>query len=246
MLSFMTDPEADPRLPAVYDAENRWGADDDFFLALVERQPGRRVLDLGCGTGRLTVAIAGSAGQVVGVDPNGTSVEAARAKPHGDRVGWVQGTVACVRGDATDIAVMTSHVAQVFITDAEWSSVLTGLKHALVPGGTLAFDTRDPRAREWETWTAAQTRGQVTLPDGTVVEGWVEVTSVVDDVVTFAWHNVFPDGTDVSGVSSLRFRSEDVVRRTVEAAGFRIRDVFGGWHGDPVGTAGEIVVVAEA
>ena len=108
-----------------------------------------------------------------------------------------------------------SHVAQVFITDAEWSSVLADLKRFLVPGGTLAFDTRDPRAKAWESWTATQTRGQVSLPDGTVVEVWVEVTSVVNDVVTFAWHNVFPDGSDVCGVSSLRFRSDPTKRSNI-------------------------------
>lgn len=107
------DPEADPRLPAVYDAECRWGPDDDFFLDLVNRGPTRRVIDLGCGTGRLTTAIAAAGHTVVGVDPNRTSLEAARLKPGGDRVTWVNGTSACMAPNSFDVAVMTSHVAQV-------------------------------------------------------------------------------------------------------------------------------------
>lgn len=34
-------------LATVYDAENPWGRDDDFFLAAVDETPAARVLDLG-------------------------------------------------------------------------------------------------------------------------------------------------------------------------------------------------------
>jgi hypothetical protein len=49
-------------------------------------------------------------------------------------------------------------------------------------------------------------------------------------------------------VSSLSFRSEQLVRATLEDAGFRIDHVFGGWRREPVGSgaAGEIIVVARA
>ena len=52
----MTDnPEYnDPRLVPLYDLQNRWGADDDFFLALANGRPGSRILDLGCGSGAST------------------------------------------------------------------------------------------------------------------------------------------------------------------------------------------------
>lgn len=232
-------------LAAVYDAESQWGPDDDFFLALVNRRPGSRVLDLGCGTGRLTVAIAAAGHAVTGVDPDRDALDAARPKPRGDQVTWVEGTSTSLVAGAFDIAVMTSHVAQVFVSDDDWADVLADVRRALVPGGVLAFDTRDPRARTWERWTREESYGAFDLPDGDRVESWVDLRAVTDDVVTFGWSNVFADGSVIHGEGALRFRSEEVVRSTVEAAGFRIEELYGGWAGEPVGAAaGEIVVVA--
>ena len=227
----------------VYDAENPWGVDDDFFLALVNRHPRSRVLDLGCGTGRLTVAIAAAGHTVTGVDPDRDALAAARDKS--DRVTWIEGTSTSLDDRSFDVALMTSHVAQVFVSDDEWTSVLADVRRSLVPGGILAFDTRDPRHRPWERWTREETRAVFDLPHGGRVESWVDVRTVDDDVVTFEWANVFADGTVVDGVSALRFRSEEAVRAPVKAAGFRIEELSGSWDGQPVGAdTGELIVIA--
>ena len=42
----------------LYDAVNNWGPSDDFFLGFATAVPRARVLDLGCGTGGLTIAAA--------------------------------------------------------------------------------------------------------------------------------------------------------------------------------------------
>ncbi len=49
------------------------------LLALLEPQPGERILDVGCGTGHLTQAIASAGAQVVGIDSAPSMIEAARA-----------------------------------------------------------------------------------------------------------------------------------------------------------------------
>src|SRR6266699_5189390 len=120
-----------PALVTVYDAAFGWSRDDDFFLSVVGETPAARVLDLGCGTGRLALAMAATGHAVTGVDPARASLDAARAKPGADRVTWIEGTSPVLPDTSFDVAVMTSHVAQFFASDAEWEATLADLSRAL-------------------------------------------------------------------------------------------------------------------
>jgi ubiquinone/menaquinone biosynthesis C-methylase UbiE len=236
-----------PALVMVYDAAFGWSRDDDFFLSVVDAAPGARVLDLGCGTGRLALAIAAAGHAVTGVDPAAASLAAARAKPGADQVTWIEGTSAVLADAAFDAAVMTSHVAQFVVTDDEWGRVLADLRRALVPGGLLTFDTRDPRARGWERWNPAESRREVALPDGRTVIFATEVISVAGGVVSFAIRYAFADGENLLSTADLRFRTEDELRSSLAAAGFTIEHIYGGWNREPIGAPdGEFLVVARS
>jgi SAM-dependent methyltransferase len=238
----------DGRSAFIYDALNRWAADDDFFLALANETPRARVLDLGCGTGRLTLALARAGHVVTGIDPDAASLRAARMKRGADQVTWQVGTSTILPQAAFDLALMTSHVAQVFVDDTAWAASLTDLRRALATGGRLAFDMRDPTARAWERWNLATTTAQAQLPDGSRVRVWVEVEHVADGLVTVQEHTLDLD-TDRTEISSatLRFRTEQELRSSLAAAGFTIEHIFGGWNREAVGQgAGELIVIARA
>lgn len=234
-----------PRLVEVYDAEFGWSREDDFFLSVARAAPGGRVVDLGCGTGRLALGLAGAGFRVTGVDPARASLDAARARPGADRVAWMEDDARSLPAETFDVALMTSHVAQFLVADGDWHGALDALRRCLVPGGRLAFDTRDPRARAWERWNARDSRRVVTLADGTPVAVWTEVTAVDDDTVCFEMHYAFPGGEELVSAAAMRFRGEAEVRAAVAAAGLEVADVFGGWDREPVGSPdGELLVVA--
>ena len=236
----------DPRLVAAYDVEFPWSRDDDFFLSVVDETPAARVVDVGCGTGRLAVAMAAAGHTVSGIDPARTSLDAARAKPGAEQVTWLEGTSALLPADAFDVAVMTSHVAQFFVDDDEWERTLSDLKRALVPNGRLVFDARDPDAREWERWNPADSRRRVRLPDG-MMEAWTEVVAVADGAVTFTRHYTFADGDVRESTATLRFRTEQEIRASLQHARFSVERIYGGWQRQPVGEGdGELLVVARA
>jgi ubiquinone/menaquinone biosynthesis C-methylase UbiE len=237
----------DPRLVALYDAENPWSREDEFFLSLVNERPAAQVLDLGCGTGRLALGMAAAGHTVTGVEPARASLDAARAKPGSKRVTWIEGASTVLPDASFNVAVMTSHVAQFFVGDDEWKRTLADLKRSLVPGGKLLFDSRDPRAREWERWNPVDSQHQIALSEREAATAWTEVTALGDGTVSFTHHYVFPDGEELLSTATLRFRTEAEVRSSLEDARFGIEQIYGGWNREPVGAGdGELLVIARA
>lgn len=231
---------------AVYEAETPWSREDDWFVAALDGCV--RVLDLGCGTGRLALGLMDRGRVVTGIDPAAASLALARARPGADRMNWIEGDATSAPSKSFEAAVMTSHVAQVFVDDETWMHALAELARAIVAGGRLAFDTRDPRARAWEWWTQERRR-TVALTGGELVETWAQLSRVVERgegvVVDFTYHHRHTDGIELVSESTLRFRSEAEVRASLEAAGFVVDHIVGGWNGEPVGAGdGELLVIA--
>lgn len=196
------------------------------------------------GPARSRQHLRGRGHSAVRVDPNATSIEAARLKPRGDLIRWVCGTSGDIPPGGFDTVVMMGHVAQAFVDDDEWLAVLADLRRALSPGGTLAFDSRDPDCRGWEKWAGGWS-GE--LPGHGSFESRATVTRVRGDVVTFEVDTLLPGGERCRGVSDYRFRSRQQLTESVAGAGFDIETIHGGCTGEAVGEGcGEIVIVATA
>jgi ubiquinone/menaquinone biosynthesis C-methylase UbiE len=217
-------------------------------MAVLAERSAPRVLDLGCGTGRLAIAMAKNGHDVTGVDPARASLEAARRKPGAEAVRWVEGTAADLPAGAFDTALMTSHVAQFLTGDEEWLAALRALRRSLDDGGRLVFDSRDPSARGWTRWNPVDSRRTVVLPDGSPVDVWAEVTAECDGLVSFTGHCVFPGGEERTSEATMRFRSEQEIRSSLEESGFDVDRIYGGWSREPVGLSndGELIVIAVA
>ncbi|MDI6105056.1 class I SAM-dependent methyltransferase [Actinoplanes sp. NEAU-A12] len=146
---------AHPRLARLYDTFEGDRGDLDAYEEIIAELGARRILDLGCGTGCLALRLAAAGLTVTAVDPAAASLDVARAKPGADKVTWLP-ELPAPAGDGFDLAVMTGNVAQVFLTDDEWDTVLRDLHARLRPGGFLVFETRRPEFRAWDEWAAAR------------------------------------------------------------------------------------------
>jgi SAM-dependent methyltransferase len=216
----------DRRLAQIYDRLDADRGDLDAYLELAESFGAQTVVDIGCGTGTLACLLAARGIAVTAVDPAAASLEVARAKPGAGLVRWIHGEAAALPPLQADLAVMTGNVAQVFVTDADWASVLRCARAALRPGGRLVFETRDPARQAWRSWTRELSYRLADLPAAGPVESWTELRQVSGELVTFRQTFVFAaDGAILTSDSTLRFRTRDEVTAALQAAGFEVAEV---------------------
>ncbi|GGO14026.1 class I SAM-dependent methyltransferase [Microbispora bryophytorum] len=223
----MPDPIFDhPRLAAVYDAFDGDRADLDAYLAIADELGADRVLDVGCGTGCLAILLADSGRTVMGVDPAEASLQIAGSKDRTGRITWIHGDATGVPAFGADLAVMTGNVAQVFLTDDDWTRTLRGIRGALRPQGHLVFETRRPERRAWQEWASDTGPVVLDLPEAGLVEQRREVTDVSLPLVSFRYTYTFlADGAVVTSDSTLRFRDRDEVETSLVANGYRVLEV---------------------
>lgn len=234
-------PDYDARLVALYDLDNPDGPDHDHVRALADEIDARSVVDLGCGTGLLTVSLARPGRRVVGIDPSTTMLAYAAARPGGHAVTWVLGDSRDIPAGSFDLAVMSGNVAQ-HIPDPAWRRTLTDLHAALRDGGTLVFETRNPHARAWLTWADAEPTSRPTA-HGPLRE-WMETDEVQPGRVVLTAYNEFPDtGELVVEHLTLEFRSREQIQRQLADAGFVVSHVWGDWSRTPWTNESPLMVV---
>jgi SAM-dependent methyltransferase len=148
----MRDPFQDA---ALYDWEYRRRRDDVRFYGTLAGERGGPILDLGCGTGRLTVPLLRDGHVVVGVDRAAPML--ARAAARLARLSApVRRRALLVRGDFLSLplrprphfalAVMAFHGVQHLHTDAQLVAFFRAVRRLLIPGGWFAFDVFAPDA----------------------------------------------------------------------------------------------------
>jgi SAM-dependent methyltransferase len=234
---------ADPALTALYDAMCRGRPDFAFYLPLVASADA--VLDVGCGTGELLrrARAAGHTGRLCGLDPAPAMLD--HACPCTD-VDWVVGDLRSVDWDHDfSLVVMTGHAFQVLVTDDELRVGLVAIRRALASDGRFVFETRNPHAREWESW-AAHPSSAVVADDATVVHRRVTVDAVRGDLVRFTQTYTSPHwATPRASTSTLRFLDAASLRERLAAAGLVVHAQFGDWDRTPLhDSSPEIITIA--
>ncbi|MGC4192104.1 MAG: class I SAM-dependent methyltransferase [Thermomicrobiales bacterium] len=143
------------------------------------------------------------------------------------------------------VAIMASHGFQYLATDDELDCSLAAIARALRPEGHFVFDTRNPLAREWETWTPDHPF-DVVDPAGRELRMIYRVEDVSGDRVTSTESTCARNGTPLRvDRATFRFLSAGVLNARLQAAGFVVEAQYGDYDGTPlVPDASEIVTVA--
>lgn len=237
----------DPRLAGLYDTLNPFGDDSEFFCNQAKELGAKNITDLGCGTGLLTVELAKRGHNMTGIEPSEAMLAIARVKPYADQVKWIQGSYEQMYGLHADMVLMTSHVAQFFLEDAEWSAMLQAANKTLNTEGHLVFDIRRLTNPPFVGWPTEDNHRKFENTTEGTVEWWFKLLGVENQRVRYELHYLFVDTDEkIVALNELVFRSQEEITKALSDAGFEIETVYGNWDGSLVTEdSPEMIFVAE-
>ncbi len=98
-----------------------------------------RVLDIGCGTGSLTAALARIAGRgnVTGIDASASMIERASRKKGGEAVDYRVAFAQALPFDGASFDLVTSCLALHHIPESELARAFSEMRRVLTPGGRV-------------------------------------------------------------------------------------------------------------
>ena len=206
--------------------------------------PDAEVLDLACGWGRHSVALARAGFRVTGLDWSQTLLSRARkrAEAAGVPVDFVHGDMREIPWTGRFDAVLSLYSSLgYFLSDDEDLRVLRGARQALRPGGTFVMETmhRDHivagfAERDW--W---ETEGGATV--------WVEREFDAVDGVSREWTRWTRGRESGEKYHELRIRSATEWDRLLRAAGLLPVDWWGDWEMAPfLHSSEDLIVVCQA
>jgi len=209
-------------------------------IAAAARGP---VLELGCGTGRVSLPLARAGVNLVGIDRSAPMLERARRQILRSSRPQVRKCLDLVRGDiralpfddgAFPMVLAPYGILQSLIRPRDLTATLASVARVVAPGGTFGIDLVPdvPKWREYEN--RVQLRGRAGGAQLTLVE------SVRQDpkrhLTTFEQKYIERKGAKTREHRfDLTFRTLSVrqMTRQLETAGFRVDAVLGDYRGRP-------------
>ena len=235
----------------IYDVVYSYVRDDIPFYVEAARESGGPVLELGCGTARVSIPVAQAGIDVVGLDSSSAMLDAARRKAQ--RIAPDSGILTLVRGDMRDFS-LDSKFALVIIPFRGYLSLLTvedqtlalmNIKRHLAPGGRLVFDVFVPDLN-------------MLVQEGDIPYHLRDVTDPDTGAQYVLWHQssydnhnqivnvrIIIEELDVTGTMvrrlyrdfQLRYVHRWEMRHLLEVCGFEVLDLFGDFDRSPFSEA---------
>ncbi|WZY00052.1 class I SAM-dependent methyltransferase [Bacillus sp. FSL W7-1360] len=228
--------------PIEYDKENDVHTADIPLIASWAKKVTGPIIDLACGTGRVTIPLAQAGHQMVGIDIHAGMLARAREKAAHANVDipfYEQDCTALqLEGmEQSALVYMVGNSFQHFLTNEAQDALLAGVSRLLKEGGLFIFDTRFPSAEElleeeheayWRSYEDEQ---------GQVIDVF---TSATYDPVSQVQKNVTvrrrkKDNTVVNQSKiDLRYVYPQEMLRLFSAHQFKVVASYQDWQGHPL------------
>jgi ubiquinone/menaquinone biosynthesis C-methylase UbiE len=253
----MSDPRA---LPArFYDLAPGMPNDVPFYLARLP-SANAHVLELGCGTGRVTEPLAHHCGFICGVDHSDAMLRICRAKlaaAGSTNATTVLGDITDIRLDRTfDLIIAPYRVLQNLETDTQVDGLFSVIRRHLRPRGRCILNTfnvvrsREELVTRWST--PAEDLDWEVPTEGGRVACYARRLGIQIDPLVLHPENVYRvyRGDEMVEEIVQRFVMRcyyaDELLARIRDEGFHITAMFGGYEGEPYGSGAELVAEFQA
>lgn len=234
----------------LYDIDNRDNltADIPFYIDYAKQQKGE-ILELGCGTGRVTLALASEGYRITGLDLSQQMLEVFRKKL--TEKPELKNRITLVYGDMADFhlgrkfaMIIAPFRAFQAVTDAkDIENSLTCIHEHLGNNGIFIVNVFNPHTVMDNSWCYGETVQWERLDENTgnyvVKKHWGDKIDTVNQVIYphFAFEVTYPDGKTQRIVDDLKLKYyyKDQLRAVIEKAGMEIAEAFSWYDKSPIG-----------
>ena len=247
--------------PDTYDIEDDSDTGIAFYTELA-RETGGPVLEIACGTGRVSIPIARLGFAVTGLDIVPGMLERARRKSAGLPTRWVEGDARSFNlGEHFRLVFLTGNAFQAFLTREDQEALLDRVRAHLHAEGLFAFETRNPRWANLDTRAEAydgrfallETRDEDaeyrTYSDGSgrtvlvsMAQRWDHVAQVLHWTTYRRWREGDQEQTKVTRIA-VRYTFPQELEAMLHYNGFAIVRQYGDWNLEPLSAASPSIVV---
>ncbi len=236
--------------PYTYDIEDNNDTGVAFYTALA-RETGGPVLEIACGTGRVSIPIARLGFAVTGLDIVPGMLDLARSKSTDLPMRWVEGDArAFDLGEHFRLIFVTGNAFQAFLTRADQEALLARVREHLHDEGLFAFETRNPRwanletrdeEEEWQTYTNLH---RISGRDVRVskTQAYDHVAQILHWTTYRRWREGGQEHTKITRIA-LRYTFPQELAALLYYSGFTIIRQYGDWNLEPLTAASTSIIV---
>jgi SAM-dependent methyltransferase len=245
----------DPRVAAAYDAEHdgREITRDDvpFYVELAKEAAaaGQSVLELACGTGRISIPMAAAGVRVTGIDNSPAMLAVARGKSSGDNPRWVEADMTSFELDERfGLALIPFRSFLHLLTVEDQKACLQRIHGHLLPGGRLALNFFNPDLVMMGGWLGDRRRTRRLVEKRDDTERW-ETARYSTSGQTLDYEQVDEQLNDANAVISRVYRNMHLryvyryeMEHLLALTGFEVEALYGWFDRRPFTDASQEMV----